>query len=138
MSEHNRQSQEESSFEETGFDIAVEIKKIQTHLGFLEKKLDMLVAQAQERGGGGGGNRPQGRDFRPRRDFRSGGGGGFRRREGGFDRDRGPRSGGGEGGFKPRREGGFDRDRGPRSGGGEGGGNFRGGDRPFKKRRPSF
>ena len=132
MSENNRNYNPEQTSERasapspsSSSDLSAQIQKIATHLGFLEKKLDLLLAQQpQSRGGnfgGGGGHREGG--FRPSRPpFRGGGGGGFKR----HDR-------GGEGGFKRREH-----------GNSSGGGNFaprenRGEGRPpFKKRRPSF
>lgn len=126
MSENNRNLNKEYSSPEGDSEIssvAAQLQKIQTHLGFLEKKLDLLLAQQPQgnRGGGFGGPRPSGgggRDFRPRRPFR--GGNDFRSREdrpmregrppmregregrGGDDRPREFRGGHGGGGFKKR------------------------------------
>lgn len=87
MSEHNRNLDKEHSSEGDSeiSSVAAQLQKIQTHLGFLEKKLDLLLAQQPQggRSGGFGGPRPSGgggRDFRPRRPFR-GGGNDFRSRE---------------------------------------------------------
>ncbi len=75
------------------FDVQVEIKKIQDHLGFLEKKIDQLLAgggqnrRPSHHRGGGGFDRPRGdRGFRGNRH-----GGGFRGNRGGGD-DRGNRA----------------------------------------------
>ena len=81
-------------------DVSSQLKRIMDQLGFLEKKIDTLLEQSQNRGNGrpsfGGGPRPFGNR------------GGFQGRPGGF---RGNREGGPprEGGFNgaPRREGGF-------------------------------
>ncbi len=140
MSENNRNLNKEytpSSSENAGAEpasVAAQLQKIQTHLGFLEKKLDLLLAQQpQPRSGGFGGPRPSGGgrgEFRPRRPFRSGGGD-FRGRSGGDRPDRG-----GEGrppmreGRPPMREGRGGEDRPREFRGGHGGG--------FKKRPRNF
>ncbi len=86
--------------------ITDQLKKIQEHLGYLEKKLDLLV-NSQPQGGGG---------FRPRHAGSS--------REGGFR----PRRFGAEGGGERKHFGGGER----KFGGGERK-HFGGGDRPWKR-----
>lgn len=93
------------------------IKKLQQHMAFLEKKIDMLL----ERSGG----QDRERSFRRNNEFSRPPRRQFGRFQGGGGRDRGPR----------REGGGFSQDRGPRH---EGGGNFsqdRGG---FSKDRGNF
>lgn len=136
MSEHSEENEDLSVPPQADSDVVSLIKKMQQQLGFLEKKIDILIGQSPERpfrdrekrfskpfrpsfGGGSGG-----RDFNrgPRRE------GGFssaRPREGGFSHDR-PRA---SGFSKDRpREGGFSQDR-PRE-------RSPGQDRPFD-RKPS-
>ena len=106
----------ESSSGQGESELAVQVQKIREHLVFLEKKIDLLLGQSQDRGGGGGGFR---KSFPPRRDFRGqdnrqGGG-----RPGGF--------GGGPRPFRPRGGQGQDRDRKPFYRGGDGGQQGQGG-----------
>jgi hypothetical protein len=105
-------------------DVLSILKKMQIHLGYLEKKIDTLIAG---QGQGGGNAAPA---FKPRFSRPFGGGGGRPPFRGG-DRDRGPRD---------RDRGPRDRDRAPRgeSRGGSGGGERSfGGGRPFEKREGS-
>jgi len=95
----NTETEETAAEAKPQMDIAQQLQKIQQHLVFLEKKIDMLVSQAQQSGGGAPfrGNRDRddrGNFSRPRRDFNSSGPsrgyhkpGGY---QGGFRQDRGP------------------------------------------------
>ncbi len=138
MSENNRNlnkeyqtSSSEHSAASNPSDVAAQLQKIQTHLGFLEKKLDLLLAQQpQPRSGGfgGGGHRPsgggRGGDFRPRRPF--GGGRDFRGGRGGDRPDRGGEGRPSREGRPPMREGrGGGEDRPREFRGGHGGGGFK-------------
>jgi hypothetical protein len=118
MSEHHKQVEEQ---EQDNSGLLSEIRKIQQHLVFLEKKIDMLVGGQA----GGGGGRPfnKERHFpKPNRPF------GHSRPQRSHD---GPPRGDRE--FGPRRpfEGGGRFDKGPRKEQGQGGG----GDFPRRKKQ---
>ncbi len=131
MSEHQKERASDNAGNTMGggeTDLVGMVKKIQQHLVYLEKKIDLLVGQS---GGGSsqGGGRPFNKFKRP--------GGGFPRRERSFDGP--PRHSGGDRGDnrgprpeRPPVEGNFQPSSGGYQGGQGGGGGGGGG---FKKKR---
>ncbi len=131
MSQDNEREEdfnEEAEVETTGGtleQVFAQLRRIMDHLGYLERKIDQLLANGPNQGGGGRSHFPR-KDFGgrpPRREFGGGGGGRPPRREfGGGGRP--PRREFGGGGDRPF----FGKDR-DRSRGGERGGDDNRGNR---------